>query len=176
MRLPENVNDALLTMSKERGSTITATDVVNTARNPRSVLHTCFEWKDSVAGEKYRIHQARNLIRLVRVEIRTSTTVLYAPRLIRDPEVPRNVQGYRDVMGAKKKQQDRMLAYEISRAIAHVNRVCTFGLSLGREAEVVIQLLDALQRDTPTSPQHDRDAGKVVSIPSTDTEGDSATV
>jgi hypothetical protein len=88
----------------------------------------------------------------VRVKIYTRTTVLEAPRFIRDPELPAQVQGYRDVQKAQRRQQDQMLSYEVSRAIAHINRVCTFGLSLGREAEVIVQLLETLRRDHTESP------------------------
>jgi len=36
--------------------------VVEDAKNPKSILHDYFEWNNSKAGEKYRIHQARQLI------------------------------------------------------------------------------------------------------------------
>lgn len=41
--------------------------VVEVARDPANPLHDRFEWDDSVAGEKYRLSQARQLIRSVRV-------------------------------------------------------------------------------------------------------------
>lgn len=41
--------------------------VVDEARPEGSPIHAAFEWDDSAAGEKYRVHQARNLIRAVRV-------------------------------------------------------------------------------------------------------------
>ena len=44
-------------------------DVVKKARPKRSPIHKAFEWDDDVAGEKYRVHQARNLIRAVRVVV-----------------------------------------------------------------------------------------------------------
>ena len=44
-------------------------DVVKAARPKKSPIHTAFEWDDTVASEKYRVHQARNLIRAVRVVI-----------------------------------------------------------------------------------------------------------
>lgn len=43
--------------------------VVDVARDPAHPLHTRFEWDDSVAGEKYRRHQARQLIRSVRIRV-----------------------------------------------------------------------------------------------------------
>ena len=41
--------------------------VVDTARDPKNPLHSCFEWDDTVAAEKYRIVQAGQLIRSVKV-------------------------------------------------------------------------------------------------------------
>ena len=43
--------------------------VVEKAKPKRSPIHKAFEWDDGVAGEKYRVHQARNLIRAVRVVV-----------------------------------------------------------------------------------------------------------
>ena len=43
--------------------------VVDAARPESSPLHKRFEWDDSVAGEKYRIEQARRLIVSYRIEI-----------------------------------------------------------------------------------------------------------
>jgi hypothetical protein len=140
-------HNTIVEMSDERGGKLPPKDVVDRARDRRSVLHSCFEWDNDVGGEKYRLQQARHLISQVRVKIYTRTTVLEAPRFIRDPELPAKVQGYRDVQKAQRRQQDQMLSYEVSRAIAHINRVCTFGLSLGREAEVIVQLLETLRRD-----------------------------
>lgn len=41
--------------------------VVEAARNPTHPLHSRFEWDNTTAAEKYRLEQARGLIRLVRV-------------------------------------------------------------------------------------------------------------
>ena len=42
---------------------ITPENVLEKARNKRTELHKCFEWDDSVASEKYRLIQARDVIR-----------------------------------------------------------------------------------------------------------------
>lgn len=42
---------------------ITPKTVLDSARSEMSVIHTCFEWKDDIAAEKYREEQARSLIR-----------------------------------------------------------------------------------------------------------------
>lgn len=41
--------------------------VVEAARDPASVLHEHFDWDDGVAAEKWRMDQAREIVRCVRV-------------------------------------------------------------------------------------------------------------
>lgn len=41
---------------------ITPENVLEKAKNSKTELHKCFEWDDSVAGEKYRLIQARQII------------------------------------------------------------------------------------------------------------------
>lgn len=36
--------------------------IVEKARNPNTILHNYFDWNDSVAGEKWRLQQARNIV------------------------------------------------------------------------------------------------------------------
>ena len=51
---------------KELGNTtITPEEVLEKARNEKTELHRCFEWSDSVAAEKYRLQQARQIIQLL---------------------------------------------------------------------------------------------------------------
>ena len=44
-------------------SEITPENVLNLARDESTELHKCFEFDDAVAGEKYRLIQARDIIR-----------------------------------------------------------------------------------------------------------------
>ena len=48
---------------------LTPAAVVDDARPEDAPLHSRFEWDDSVAGEQYRMVQARQLIRSVRVTV-----------------------------------------------------------------------------------------------------------
>lgn len=61
----EVVADSLLNIYKKNHKQLTAHAVVEEARKKQHPLHPCFEWNDSVAGEKYRLHQARNIINCV---------------------------------------------------------------------------------------------------------------
>lgn len=48
----------------------TPEDVLRKAEDPESELHKCFEWNDSKAAEKYRLVQAREILRsIVYVEV-----------------------------------------------------------------------------------------------------------
>ena len=38
-------------------------DVVEESRDAFAPLHGCFEWNDAIAAEKYRVHQAGDIIR-----------------------------------------------------------------------------------------------------------------
>jgi hypothetical protein len=51
----------------DRHGQLTARLVVDQARDPEHALHSQFEWDDETAAEKYRLDQARELIRKVRV-------------------------------------------------------------------------------------------------------------
>lgn len=71
---------------------LTPETVVEAARDPRSPLHSQFEWDDGAAGEAYRLQQARALIKRVRVDVvRADQTVIHAPVFVRSPD---GGQGY----------------------------------------------------------------------------------
>lgn len=60
----------------ENGGILRPEDVVERARNPNNVLHSKFTWDDDDAAHKWRLHQARNLIRMcVTVSKHTNRTV-----------------------------------------------------------------------------------------------------
>lgn len=44
------------------GSSPTAKEIVDFARSSNTELHKCFEWDDSLAAEKYREKQARDVV------------------------------------------------------------------------------------------------------------------
>lgn len=60
-----------LTGIYKRHGELTPQIVVDEARPEGAPLHDRFEWDDSIAGEKYRLIQAQQLIRVVRSEYTT---------------------------------------------------------------------------------------------------------
>jgi hypothetical protein len=63
-----NKKDAIKTelelISKKSG-TLNPHDVVVFAKNPKTILHSCFTWDDTEAAQQWRLHQARMIIRVV---------------------------------------------------------------------------------------------------------------
>ena len=55
-------------LEKQQGH-ITPKIVLESARSEKSVIHSCFEWNDGVAAEKYRETQAGSLIRNLTVKM-----------------------------------------------------------------------------------------------------------
>jgi hypothetical protein len=51
----------------EKHGALRPTDVVDEAKPDDAPLHPVFEWNDEVAGQNWRVHTARNLIRSVHV-------------------------------------------------------------------------------------------------------------
>lgn len=61
-------------IASEHGGILRPADVIAEARPAKSVLHSRFEWDDTVAGREYRLWQARHLIRVcVEVSPRNNT-------------------------------------------------------------------------------------------------------
>lgn len=134
---------------------LTPEAVVDVASDPASPLHEQFEWDDSEAAHKYRIEQARTLIRsvkvLVQVEERRITTVAY----IRDPAASAEHQGYRAVTRVASVEEDARTAViaEFSRAAAHLRRARDLAIVLGHGEMIDGLLLQLAEAQTHIAPQ-----------------------
>ena len=87
--------------------------VVAAARNKKSPLHKQFEWDDTKAAEKYRLEQARELIRLVRVEVVLGGVNTLSPMYIRDPRQPPETAGYQRLTKVRKQDIAEVVAKEL---------------------------------------------------------------
>lgn len=59
------VRAALEAVRKRNGGILPPAAVVDAARHENNALHRFFTWDDGAAAEAWRVHQARNLIRMV---------------------------------------------------------------------------------------------------------------
>jgi hypothetical protein len=65
----ESIHAALAAIAEANGGYLSPANVVESARNPDSVLHDEFEWDDENAAESYRLAQAGALIRRVKFNL-----------------------------------------------------------------------------------------------------------
>ena len=67
---------------RSRSGKLLPHEVVKESKPKRAPLHKAFEWDDAIAGNKYRVFQARNLIRSVRVvrEEKSSPAFVHIPK------------------------------------------------------------------------------------------------
>lgn len=123
--------------------------VVRAARNKESPLHRLFEWDDKKAAHAWRLEQARELIRSVRVDVeveeKTITTVAY----LHDPELPAGVQGYVNIMSLKSDEERAHAACvdEFMRAAAAMRRAheISFVLEMKDEIQAVVKQIDTMR-------------------------------
>ena len=90
----EAVRRRLEQIAAANGGRLTPEQVVEDAKRKDSPLHAHFTWDVRKAAHAHWIDRARELIRSVRVEIRTDTTVIQAVAYVRDPQAGGNEQGY----------------------------------------------------------------------------------
>ena len=122
----------------ERDGILKPDAVIESAKDAKSPLHGFFDWDDSVAAAKWRIEQARELIRTVKLSVITERETIIAPYYIRDPRNTDNTQGYVATLQVKTERAlaYEALAYEMNRLEAVISRVASLINALGLEKEI----------------------------------------
>lgn len=117
---------AVLEMLEDDDGCITPDIVLDAAKDPGSPLHDHFEWDDAKAGHSWRLEQARQLIRAVRVEIVNEAieipVVTYG--YVRNPEMPHREQGYISTVRVRSKEEiaREVVKQELARAVSAMRR------------------------------------------------------
>jgi len=113
-----NIIESELQRIQDEQGRITPEIVVISAEKPESPLHHLFEWDDSVAGHKYRIEQAREVIRSIRLTVTYETKVVCVPAYVRDPSVGPSEQGYVTIttLASEKGRARSAVKYEFGQA------------------------------------------------------------
>jgi hypothetical protein len=90
------IRNELTRLAAEHGGELQPKAVVDAARSEDSPLHKSFDWDDSEAAEKWRLTQARNLIRaVVTYETVGNKTVETRVFVSLTPDRKENGDGYR---------------------------------------------------------------------------------
>ena len=129
---------ARLKALQDASGIITPDAVVADAEDEASPLHSYFEWDDSVAGMKYRIEQARTLIRSVRVVLVEKKHQFSSIAYVRSPDSEPKEQGYiSSVILRDDKARARIaLIAELQRAESALQRAYDVATAVGLAREV----------------------------------------
>ena len=134
--MANTVQEALQEISKRNAGVLTAAAVVKAAERLDSPLHSMFTWEDDEAARLWRLHQARNIILRVTVEMETtkdhSVTVRAWASLTPDREEEDG--GYRETIRVMR--QPEMRAQLLADALAEMERFAEKYRTLTELAEV----------------------------------------
>lgn len=141
----------------ENDGRLLPSNVVEEARDENSPLHEFFEWEDTIAAEKYRLSQARTLIRSVKISVTVHTIPLTVVSYVRDPELQTKDAGYRNVLSLRSEEDNARAAIveEMKRVSNAVRRAKSIAAVLGfvDEIERIEALASAVsERATAASP------------------------
>jgi hypothetical protein len=133
----ETVAEIIRSLERDHGRLLPA-DVVTAAADPESPLHDHFTWDDTAAAIRYRLFQARALIRTVKLEITVHEVPLSVVCYVRDPELDSKHSGYRNVMALRSEEDNARAAIvdEMKRVANAVRRAKTIAAVLGFVKEV----------------------------------------
>lgn len=131
------IKERLDQLSKANRGRLTPAIVIADAKNPRSPLHGQFTWDIKKAAQQRWIEQARELIRSVRIEVRTETHFVTAPRYVHDPRAGKE-SGYAELttMRSSRDIAIETLQYELDRATAALERAQEVATALGLHGEI----------------------------------------
>lgn len=104
--------------------TLKASFVVQAARPANHPLHAAFDWDDTVAGQRWRLEQARGLIASVKLRVTTRSVKITSVAYVRDPGAKGSEQGYRSVksLTGDPKMARAALLYELRRIVPLLER------------------------------------------------------
>lgn len=146
----EQQRQALQAIADRNGGKLQPRQVVEAAQDPESPLHTAFTWNDEAAAAAYRLEQARQLIRSIRIDISTETRTVSTVAYVRDPDCAEDEQGYVSVARVRSdtdRKRDVLVA-EFRRAGAALRRARALAdlFDLADEVDVITAEVAGLER------------------------------
>ncbi len=122
---------------ENRKGQITPDQVIEAAKNESSALHGFFIWDNSEAARLYRVDQARDLIRRVRIVVTTNARPIYVPRYVHDPMTTPKESQYINILRVPTKSKMGVVKDEVARIKGNLERT--------------IPIVDAMNGDIPTT-------------------------
>jgi len=112
----------------EKSGRITAHAVLDAARPASSPIHDCFDWNDSEAAEKWRLEQARELIRRVKIELVYQEVSVRTVKYVADPA---RSDGYTDIVKAREPSLSEIMSAEWRNVLALAKRAQSIATARG---------------------------------------------
>lgn len=139
---------------EDRYGRVTARQLLEAARNKKHPLHREFEWNDSKAAERYRLIQAGEIIRSVRVKVIIDDVRVTSVGYVHDPAAGPNGEGYRHIAHVRSEHDTAIetLEDEIARIVSLLERAKEIAVMLQlepqfrRSMESTLDLLTAIRR------------------------------
>lgn len=116
--------------------------VVEAARDPDSPLHKHFQWNDGEAAHRYRLGQARALIRAQKIPVRIGPLIIKAVAYVPSSNMTGAYQVLSDIPRSSDLARSVMLN-ELSRVAGALSRARNIAAVLGLDSEID-DLLSAL--------------------------------
>lgn len=130
------IHDELKDIARRNDGLLTAAAVVEAAEDEKSVLHSMFTWDDDEASRLWRLHQARNIILTVKIEMESKDAEKVTVRAWASLTPQREVAdgGYRETVRIMK--QPDMRAQLLADALDEMERFAEKYRTLNELAEV----------------------------------------
>lgn len=122
--------------SMEQAGRLSAENVVDEARDHTSPLHQHFTWDDGEAATLYRLIEARQLIRHIKLEVIVREIPLNVVRFVRDPAEP---GVYRDIGTIRPSEVEvarRIVTEEMLKVVRASKRARNVAAVLGTAGDV----------------------------------------
>jgi len=107
---------------ESRAGKLTPEQVVTVAADEASALHGCFTWDDSEAAAKWRLDEARAIIRSVRIETVIEDRTIRSVAYVRDPTQESSEAGYVATMRVRKPDAVEVVRSELNAVAALLER------------------------------------------------------
>jgi len=91
---------------EKRDGHVNPKTIIDEAKDEKALLHSCFEWNNNVAAEKYRVAQARNIIgNIITVQVKESPKeTLYAKAGVKEEPTQVSSRAFVNVKNAEEKK------------------------------------------------------------------------
>lgn len=133
MKLTKEAVATIKSLEDRRGR-LTPEQIVNEARAKDSPIHHFFTWDDSEAAEKWRIEEARELLKRIKIVVQIEERIIRTVAYVHDPQQDTNRAGYVTVLKVRTQDAAGMMKAELEAISFLLER--SYGLSQVKAIEL----------------------------------------